>query len=125
MVSFNGYPGIYESAFYNRISILLRGFYDSYSIGKNAAGDDFPDDDSGSSSIYGGRSIWGQIDMIINRYHWPFDYVLWGVSWGNLRLMLSDALRVNCKTKGVSEDPKQIIDINSSQGIGELKKLFG
>ncbi len=25
-----------------------------------------------------GRSIWGQIDNLINRYHWTLEYILWG-----------------------------------------------
>ncbi|MBP8651920.1 MAG: hypothetical protein KBH97_00005, partial [Alistipes sp.] len=45
----------------HRISILLRGFYERYSLGKNAAGNDFPNDNSGADSHYGGRSIWACI----------------------------------------------------------------
>lgn len=46
---------------HHRISILLRGFYERYSLGKNAAGNDFPNDNSGADSHYGGRSIWACI----------------------------------------------------------------
>ena len=39
----------------------IPGFYERYSLGKNAAGNDFPNDNSGADSHYGGRSIWACI----------------------------------------------------------------
>lgn len=51
----------YKHFVHHRISILLRGFYERYSLGKNAAGNDFPNDNSGADSHYGGRSIWACI----------------------------------------------------------------
>lgn len=78
LVPYNGYNSSYKHFVHHRISILLRGFYERYSLGKNAAGNDFPNDNSGADSHYGGRSIWGQIDNLINRYHWTLEYILWG-----------------------------------------------
>ncbi len=41
--------------------------------------------------IFGGRTIWGSlIDAACERYGWTFDYVVWGISYKNLALMLKD-----------------------------------
>ncbi len=40
---------------------------------------------------FGGLSIYGSlIDTACERYGWTYDYVLWGISYTNLRLLLSD-----------------------------------
>lgn len=40
---------------------------------------------------FGGRSIYGAlIDPIAERYGWTLDYILWGISYANLRLLLAD-----------------------------------
>lgn len=68
--------------------------------------------------------------MIINRYHWPLDYVLWAVPWGTLQLMMSDALRVDYKsqsqktgTSGVSMP--DVLDMNDPNSINILLKMAG
>lgn len=41
----------------------------------------------------GGRSIYGAIiDPLAERYGWQLDYILWGVSYANLRLLLADQI---------------------------------
>ena len=48
----------------------------------------------------GGKSLWGTlIDVACERYGWSFQYVLWGISYSNLRLMLSDQNRSILLTK--------------------------
>lgn len=43
--------------------------------------------------VFGGRTIWGTlIDAACERYGWTLDYVLWGVSYNNLTLMLKDKI---------------------------------
>lgn len=117
---------------HHRISILLRGFYERYSLGKNAAGNDFPNDNSGADSHYGGRSIWGQIDNLINRYHWTLEYILWGISWANVQLMISDALKTDCKSKSTTNIPNNeqskvpdIIDMNDPNAMNTLLLMAG
>lgn len=40
---------------------------------------------------FGGRSIYGAIiDPLAERYGWRLDYILWGISYANLRLLLAD-----------------------------------
>lgn len=43
--------------------------------------------------IFGGKTIWGSlIDAACERYGWTFDYVVWGISYNNLSLMLKDKI---------------------------------
>ena len=43
---------------------------------------------------FGGKTIYGTlIDVACERYGWPYDYVLWGISLVNLQLMLSDKIQ--------------------------------
>lgn len=44
-----------------------------------------------SSISFGGKSIYGSlIDFCCERYGWTMDYVLWGVSYINLKMLMSD-----------------------------------
>lgn len=43
---------------------------------------------------FGGKSIYGTlIDLACERYGWPYDYVIWGISLVNLQLMLADRMQ--------------------------------
>ena len=128
MVAYNDNAGTIQFALCYRIPVLLCGFYVCYPIGKNAAGNDFPTDRSGADSTYGGRSIWGQIDTIAERYKWTVDYILWGISWANLQLMMSDALRTDYKSKDDEQDNSgmpRTIDLNDPGAMNMLKRLAG
>ena len=110
--------------------MLPRRFIICYPIGKNAAGNDFPTDHSGTDSTYGGRSIWGQIDTIAERYKWTVDYILWGISWANLQLMMADALRSDYKSKEKSQNntPEDggVIDLTDPHAdIRSFNRMFG
>ena len=49
---------------------------------------------SGNSPSFGGKSLWGSlIDAACERYGWTYHYVLWGISYSNLRLLLADQVR--------------------------------
>lgn len=128
MVADDDYAGIFQSAILDRIPILPRGFYVGYPIGKNAAGHDFPTDRSGEDSTYGGRSIWGQIDTIAERYKWSLDYILWGASWANIQLMMADALRTDYKSKDKDDNRSHVpdtIDLNNADAMNRLMQLAG
>lgn len=48
--------------------------------------------DSGSFT-FGGKSIYGSlIGPACERYGWTFEYVVWGISYANLQLLLADAV---------------------------------
>ena len=123
-------PTMDTTALTNILSTIV--FYERYSLGKNAAGNDFPNDNSGADSHYGGRSIWGQIDNLINRYHWTLEYILWGISWANVQLMISDALKTDCKSKSTTNIPNNeqskvpdIIDMNDPNAMNTLLLMAG
>lgn len=46
------------------------------------------------SVSFGGVSIWGSLlDAACERYGWSYQYVLWGISYTNLQLLLADQVR--------------------------------
>lgn len=50
---------------------------------------------SKKSSVFnfGGKSIYGTlIDWACQRYGWTLDYVVWGISYANLQMLMSDAI---------------------------------
>lgn len=49
---------------------------------------------SKNTLTFGGKSIYGTIiDTACERYGWTMDYVVWGISYTNLSLLLSDAIK--------------------------------
>lgn len=43
--------------------------------------------------VFGGKTIWGSlIDAACERYGWSFEYVVWGISYNNLTIMLKDKI---------------------------------
>lgn len=46
-----------------------------------------------NSLVFGGKSIYGTlIDSACERYGWTFEYVVWGISYANLQLLLADSV---------------------------------
>ena len=46
-----------------------------------------------NSLTFGGTSIYGTlIDTACQRYGWTFEYVVWGISYANLQLLLADSV---------------------------------
>ncbi len=46
-----------------------------------------------NSLVFGGKSIYGTlIDAACQRYGWTFEYVVWGISYANLQLLLADSV---------------------------------
>lgn len=46
-----------------------------------------------SSINFGGNSAYGTlIDFACQRYGWTMDYVVWGISYSNLRMLMADAI---------------------------------
>ena len=57
------------------------------------------------------------------RYGWTFDYVLWGVSWANVRLMLTDAINIDYKSDDKSADVDEVFDISTAAGCAKFKQF--
>lgn len=46
-----------------------------------------------NSLVFGGKSIYGTlIDTACERYGWTLEYVVWGISYANLQLLLADSI---------------------------------
>lgn len=84
---------------------------------------------SDNQFIFGGKTIWGTlIDAACERYGWTFDYVVWGISYNNLTLMLKDKItsiylsdeeRKKAHIAGANE---KVIDGNNLQAVMEAVK---
>lgn len=69
----------------------------------------------------------------MSRYHWTMDYILWGISWANARLMIADAMKVDYKSKSsnvstpdAARDIPDVIDLSSDpNNTDSLYALFG
>lgn len=56
-------------------------------------------EDKGNTFTFGGKSIYGSlIDVACERYGWTMDYVVWGISYDNLQMLLADSLTSICLT---------------------------
>lgn len=49
--------------------------------------------DSGNNITFGGKSVYGSlIGTVCEKYHWTLDYVVWGISYTNLKMLMADAV---------------------------------
>lgn len=39
------------------------------------------------------NSPWGYRGELLRSFGWTYDYLLWGISWANVQLMIADAPR--------------------------------
>lgn len=66
-----------------------------------------------SSITFGGNSTYGTlIDFACKRYGWTMDYVVWGISYANLKMLMADAIT----TIYLSEDERKQLGMN----VGEV-----
>lgn len=80
---------------------------------------------------FGGKSVYGTlIDYFAQRYGWTMDYILWGISYNNLQMLMSDAVTTihlsdnESKRCRVSHD-RNFISGDDVNNIEKIKKLFG
>ena len=83
-----------------------------------------------NSISFGGRSPWGSlIDRACERYGWTYDYVVWGVSYINLTMMLADCSNTiflsddERKKVHISND-RTYIDGDNKDNMEKIKALF-
>lgn len=48
------------------------------------------------------NSPWGNRAELLKLFGWSYDYLLWGISWNNVQIMLADMTR----TKPIPEEEK-------------------
>ena len=60
---------------------------------------------SGSNRVIGGRSIWGSLlDVVLQKYHWTLDYLLWGISFQNIQMLLADTMSTTTEEEVINAD---------------------
>ena len=79
---------------------------------------------------FGGTSQYGTlIDYACQRYGWTLDYVVWGISYTNLRMLMSDAITTihlttdEMKKLGLSSSG-EVIDANDPANRQMIKELL-
>lgn len=64
--------------------------------------------DSKGSISFGGKSAYGTlIDFACQRYGWSMDYVVWGISYANLKMLMADSIT----TIYLSEEERKKLNI--------------
>lgn len=85
----------------------------------------------GSDLTFCGKSMWGQIiDPMCERYGWTMDYILWGISYTNLQMLLADHVKTVFLT---DEERKKVhlprrgnhVFMADSMTEEEMKKVLG
>lgn len=67
-----------------------------------------------NSLTFGGKSIYGTlIDTACQRYGWTFEYVVWGISYANLQLLLADSVT----SIYLSDEERKRVDIPQDRDI--------
>lgn len=84
----------------------------------------------GNYLSFGGNSTYGTlIDYACQRYGWTFDYVVWGISYTNLRMLMADAVTTihlssdEMKKLGKA-DNGEVIDANDPSNREKIKELL-
>lgn len=79
--------------------------------------------DNKNSFSFGGKSVYGTIiDAACERYKWTYDYVVWGISYTNLQLLLKDSVKSIYLTDEEMKDAhinnvSSIVDGNSKEDV--------
>ena len=83
-----------------------------------------------SSVSFGGKSIYGTlIDYACQRYGWTMDYVVWGISYANLKMLISDAVttielsKEDAKALRISQGG--VISADDPNNIDKIRSMFG
>lgn len=68
----------------------------------------------GNTLVFGGKSIYGSlISVACEKYGWTLDYVVWGISLVNLRMMLADSVN----SVYLSDDEKKSAKVTVGQEV--------
>lgn len=85
--------------------------------------------DNGNLS-FGGKTVYGTlIDSVCERYGWSFEYVVWGISYTNLRMITADSVvsmylsKEDMKKLHISAD-REVIDASDPKNFERIKALL-
>ena len=84
---------------------------------------------SGSAITLGGNSIYGSlIDFACQRYGWTMDYVVWGISYVNLKMLMADTLTTIYLTdeerKQLGMNAGEVIDADDPANNTLIRKMI-
>lgn len=70
------------------------------------------------------NSPWGNRGEICKAYGWTYDYLLWGINWINIQMMLADAARIeSVKKEGGGDDgTTQVRELKNKEDIKNYLK---
>lgn len=86
--------------------------------------------DTSTAVSFGGKSIYGtMIDFACERYGWSYDYVVWGISYNNLKMMMSDCISTHYLSKEEMRKlhiPKDrtVVSADNRENLEMMKKYF-
>ena len=80
---------------------------------------------------FGGKSIYGSmVDTLAQRYGWTMDYIVWGISFKNIQMLLADMVTTinlteeEAKKCRVSNE-RNFINGDDMNNIEKIKQMFG
>lgn len=52
--------------------------------------------------------MWGGLlDVVLQKYHWTLDYLLWGISYINVQMLLADSISTTQEEETIdADDPR-------------------
>lgn len=87
--------------------------------------------ESKNTFTFGGKSVYGTlIDHFCQRYGWTMDYVVWGISYNNLQMLMADEVTTihlddkEAKRCRVSND-RRFISGDDPKNMERIRKMFG
>jgi len=63
------------------------------------------------------NSPWGNRAEIVKLFGWTYDYLLWGITWVNVNIMLADSARYESSDVTGSSEPVQRIELKTKADI--------
>lgn len=64
------------------------------------------------------------LGSICSQFHWTVEYVLWGVNWPTVQMMLADMPWYDYKAKRGERNPTEEVTLNDLQDNDELKRFI-
>lgn len=64
------------------------------------------------------NSTWGNRAEILKYFGWTYDYLLWGINWVNVSLMLADGARFESSDEGTMDgEPVTKVKLTTKEDI--------
>lgn len=67
------------------------------------------------------NSAWGNRAEILKYFGWTYDYLLWGIAWINVSLMMADSARYVSSTEDQGDDSTMKVRLTTKE---EIKKFI-